>query len=161
MTSIQIAKSRIRSRSQIRGTRFFLRFNKAFSFWSHTCISAFDHNSLCAVPYARHHLHIPIAYDSEIFKKCRWFIPIDPLLVCLFVYFFGTTVLMGPRSPWGYYISHNWTHNHPIGFLWTSDKLIAETSTWQNTIFTTDRYPCPWWDSNPRSKQANGRRPTP
>jgi len=44
-----------------------------------------------------------------------------------------------------------------VGPLWTSDQLIAETSTWQHT---TDKHPCPWWDSKPQSQQASGRRPT-
>jgi len=44
--------------------------------------------------------------------------------------------------------------------LWTSDQLVAETSTWHTTI-TTDKHPCPPLDSNPRSQQANGRRPMP
>ena len=30
-----------------------------------------------------------------------------------------------------------------IGLLWTSDQLVAETSTWQHTTLTTDRHPCP------------------
>ena len=29
------------------------------------------------------------------------------------------------------------------------------------TTLTTDKHPCPRWDSNPRSQQASGRRPTP
>ena len=33
--------------------------------------------------------------------------------------------------------------------LWTSDQPVANT------------HPCPRWDSNPRSQQASGRRPTP
>jgi hypothetical protein len=82
MTSVQITKSRIRSWSQIRGTRFLLRFHKTFSFWSHTCISAYDRNSSCAVPYAREHLHVPIPYYSRNLKMWRWFIPIDPSYVC-------------------------------------------------------------------------------
>ena len=41
----------------------------------------------------------------------------------------------------------------------TSDQLVAETSTWQHTALTTDKYPCPRWDSNPRSQQACGHRP--
>ena len=43
------------------------------------------------------------------------------------------------------------THNdtaHSVGLLWTSDQLVAETSTWQNTTLTTDKYPCPRWDLN-------------
>ena len=33
--------------------------------------------------------------------------------------------------------------------------------TWQHTTLTTDRHPCPRWDSKPQSQQASGRRPTP
>jgi hypothetical protein len=48
-----------------------------------------------------------------------------------------------------------------VGLLWTSDHLVAETSTWQqHTTLTRNRHPCPRWDSNPQSQQANGRRPT-
>ena len=32
--------------------------------------------------------------------------------------------------------------------------------TTQSTL-TTDKHPCPRWDSNPQSQQASGRRPTP
>jgi hypothetical protein len=54
------------------------------------------------------------------------------------------------------------THNdapQSVGLLWTSDQLVAETSTWQHTTLTTNKYPCPWWDSNPLSQQVSGRRP--
>ena len=30
-----------------------------------------------------------------------------------------------------------------------------------HTTLTTDKHPCPRWDSNPRSQQASGHRPTP
>jgi len=56
------------------------------------------------------------------------------------------------------------THNDAplsVGLLWTSDKSVAETSTWQHTTLTTDKRPCPRWDSNPQSQQASGRRPMP
>ena len=56
--------------------------------------------------------------------------------------------------------SHSTTHPHSVGLLWTSDQLVAETSTWQHTAFS-DRYPCPRWDSSPQSQQASGRSPTP
>ena len=55
------------------------------------------------------------------------------------------------------------THNdapQSVGLLWTSGHSVVETSTWQHTILTTDRHPCPRWDSNPPSQQASGRRPT-
>jgi len=43
------------------------------------------------------------------------------------------------------------THNdapESVGLLWTSDRLVAETSTWQHTTLTTDKYLCPRRDSN-------------
>jgi len=54
----------------------------------------------------------------------------------------GTATQRGswPHS-WGFYITHN---NAPqsVGLLWTSDQLVAETSTWQHTTLTTDKHPC-------------------
>jgi len=50
---------------------------------------------------------------------------------------------------------------HSVGLPWTSDQSVAENSTWQHTTLTTDKHPCPLWDSNPQSQQASGRRPTP
>ena len=44
-----------------------------------------------------------------------------------------------------------------IGLLWTSDQLVAETSTWRHTTLATDKYPCPRWDSNPQFQQVSGR----
>ena len=53
------------------------------------------------------------------------------------------------------------TTQQSVGLLQTSDQLVAETSTQQHMILTTDRHPCPRWDSNPQPQQASGRRPTP
>jgi len=56
------------------------------------------------------------------------------------------------------------THNdapQSVGLLWTNDQPGAETSTWQQTTLATDKHPCPRWNSNPQSRQASGRRPTP
>jgi len=61
---------------------------------------------------------------------------------------------------WGFYITHS-DVPQLVGFLWTSDQLVAETSTWQHTTLTIDRHPCPRSDSNPQSQQASSRRPTP
>jgi hypothetical protein len=35
------------------------------------------------------------------------------------------------------------TKRQSVGLLWTSDQLVAETSTWQHTAHTTDKHPCP------------------
>ena len=45
-------------------------------------------------------------------------------------------------------ISHTTTHHSRIGPLWTSDQLVAETSTTQNITLTTDRHLRRRWDSN-------------
>jgi hypothetical protein len=52
---------------------------------------------------------------------------------------------------WWFQFTHN-DAAHSVGLLWTSDELVAETFTWQHTTLTTDKYPCPRWDSNPRSQ---------
>jgi hypothetical protein len=57
--------------------------------------------------------------------------------------------------------THTHTHTYSVRLLWTKDRAFAGTSTWQHTIFTRDRHPCPWRDSNPQYQQASGRRPTP
>jgi hypothetical protein len=36
-----------------------------------------------------------------------------------------------------------------VGLLWTSDQLVAETSTWQHTTHRIDKHPCPRWNSKP------------
>jgi len=73
----------------------------------------------------------------------------------------GAAAQRGPWSPhsWGFLIAH-YDASQSVRLLWTSDQLVAETSTWQHTI-ATDNHSCPRWDSNPRSQQVSGRRPTP
>jgi len=77
------------------------------------------------------------------------------LFVCLFGLFvcFGATAPSGPGPPHarGFYITHN-DAPQSVGLLWTSDQLVAETSTWQHTTLTTDKHPCPLWDSNSQSQ---------
>jgi hypothetical protein len=66
--------------------------------------------------------------------------------------------LWPPRSG-SFLITHN-EAPQSVGLFWTSDQPVAETSTWQHTTNTTDKHPCLWWHSNPRSQQARSRRPT-
>jgi len=47
----------------------------------------------------------------------------------------------------------HWDTPHSAGLLWTSDHPDAETSTWQHTTLTRNRYPCPRQDSNPQLQQ--------
>ena len=42
--------------------------------------------------------------------------------------------------------THTHTHTqtpHSVRLLWTSNELVAQTSTSQHTILTTERHPCP------------------
>ena len=81
---------------------------------------------------------------------------------CLFTLLPGAAAKRGPWPPhsWGFLITHN-DASLSVGLLWTSDQLVADTSTWQHTTLTTDKHPCPQWDSSPRSQQASSRSPTP
>jgi len=85
--------------------------------------------------------------------------------LCLHIGYFFPPVALRHNAGQGLLIlevsrPHTTTHHMSVGLLWTSDHLVAETSTWQHTTLTTDKPPCPWWDSNPRSQQASDRRPT-
>jgi len=76
---------------------------------------------------------------------------------------FSCLVVQHPAVGRGLLIHDVFTsHDTPqsVELLWKSDQLVAETSTWQHTTLTTDKHPCPRWDSNLRSQQASGRRPT-
>ena len=67
----------------------------------------------------------------------------------------GQGLLIIEASP-----SHSHTQ-HSVGRLWASDQLDVQASTSQEITFTGDRYPGPRQDSNPRSQQTSGRKPTP
>jgi len=87
-------------------------------------------------------------------KFCSWYS--IGLFVCLFW-------ARHPPPQWARASSFTRFLDHApqsVGLLWTSDQLVAETSTWQNTTLTTEEHQCPRWDSNPQSQQASGSRPT-
>jgi len=46
---------------------------------------------------------------------------------------------------------------HSVGFLWTRDRQITRTHTWQNTTVTRDRHSCSQRNSNPQSQQKSCR----
>jgi len=48
---------------------------------------------------------------------------------------------------------------HSARLLWASDRLNAQTSTWQHTTITRDGASCSQQDSKPQSHKANDRRP--
>ena len=54
-------------------------------------------------------------------------------------FFCGAATQRGswPLHSWGFQITHN-DAPQSVGLLWTSDQLVAETSTWQHTTLTTN-----------------------
>ena len=71
-------------------------------------------------------------------SRRRWVDNIRKNPKCFF--FHGATASSGP-SPLHHHTQ--WDTPHSVGFLWMSDWLIAETSTWQHATLTTDRHPYP------------------
>ena len=59
-----------------------------------------------------------------------------------------------------FYVAHN-DAPQSVGILWTSDQLVAQTSTWQHTRLTRDKHPYLRGDPNPQYQQAYGRRHMP
>ena len=70
--------------------------------------------------------------------------------MCQDLFVFGATAPpppsgAGPPHSRGFQITHN-DVPQSVGLLWTSDQLVAETSTWQHATLTTDKHPCSRWD---------------
>jgi hypothetical protein len=63
--------------------------------------------------------------------------------------------------PYGVWRSNSLDTPHSIKLLWSSDQPDAETSTWQDTTFTRDKFPCCRPDSKLHSQQASDCRSTP
>ena len=72
-------------------------------------------------------------------------------LLMSYIYIYGAPVLVVSRS-------HTTTHHSRKD---SSGRVIrsSQRPLPDNTWLTTDKYPCPRWDSNPRSKQVSGLRP--
>ena len=66
---------------------------------------------------------------------------VSPVYISPQNYFFscGAAAQRGPWPPhaWGFWITHN-DAPQSAGLLWTSDQLVAETSTWQHKTLTTN-----------------------
>ena len=82
-------------------------------------------------------------------------VSIQKYMISVTLFVFGATAPRGPGPPHsrGFKITHN-DASQSVGLLWKNDRPVAETSTWQHTTLTTDRPPCPQWDSNPQSQRG-------
>jgi hypothetical protein len=113
------------------------------STWQHTTLTRDRHP--CSPGIRTHNTSKRAAADPHLRPRGHWDRPI---------FFFQWL-----DSPLGAYTasfceasrSHFLDTPHSVGLLWTSDQLVAETSTWQHTTLTRDRHPCPRWNSNPQS----------
>ena len=97
---------------------------------------------------------VPCILESHFLRESKcWNRKTHCRITCEFV--LGATAPSGPGPPHsrGSWITHN-DAPQSVGILWTSDQLVAETSTWQHTKHSQQ-------DSNPQSQQASGCRPTP
>ena len=92
----------------------------------------------------------PFLVTKKWKKRC---LTLRRLMSYIYIYIY---IYIWSTHSWCFSITHN-DAPQSVGLLWTSDQLVAETSTWQHTTLTTDKYSCPRWDSNPRSWQASGR----
>ena len=64
----------------------------------------------------------------------------------------------GPLHYWGFIITlRHTTLNRPLLDEWS--VWCTDCITWHKQYSHWDRHPCPWWDSNPQSQLARGRRP--
>ena len=59
----------------------------------------------------------------------------------LWLYFHSPVVCFSLLVFRGFLIIHN-DAPQSVVLLWTSDKSVSETSTWQHTTLTTDKHPC-------------------
>jgi len=68
------------------------------------------------------------------------------------LFVFGATAPIGPGPPHsrGFYI----THDAPVGRNPLDEWSACRRDLWQHTTITTDRHPCPRWDSNPHSQHT-------
>jgi len=83
------------------------------------------------------------------------------MMMMMIIIIIGSTALGGLWPPLrGFYITPN-DASQSVELLWTSGQPAAANSTRQHTTLTTDKHPCPRWDSKPQSQQTSGRRPTP
>jgi hypothetical protein len=107
-----------------------------------------------------------LAWERNINNKTRnlffrWPLNIFSLIFSIFAYFFSVAQQL-PVGQDLYRASRSqWDTPHLVRLLWTSDRHVAEISTWQHTTLTRVSHLCCGRDSNPQSQQASGRRPTP
>ena len=90
---------------------------------------------ICIAPFFPFWVFVVITISCLLFLPQRgWKLHNDELHYAFCLFGFGATAPSGPWPPLsrGFYITHN-DAPQSVGLLWTSDRFVAETSTWQHT----------------------------
>jgi hypothetical protein len=87
-------------------------------------------------------------FKHRVSLKCAFYLHVS--FLCLFI--------LAQQSPVGQdFLIHEVSRSNdapqPVGLLWMSDQLLAETSTRQNTTLTRDKHSCFRLESNPQSQR--------
>jgi hypothetical protein len=82
------------------------------------------------------------------------------IAVIIIFFYHDATALVGQGL---FIVEDSWSHSdtpHSVGLPWTSDRPIADTSTWQHTTLKRDKHPCPGGirTHNPSNRAAADRR---
>ena len=85
---------------------------------------------------------------------------LSSLQLRVFVYFWRVGPHCATTFSFMRFLYHTQRHT-TVGRPPLEEWSARRRDVWQHTTLTTDKHPCPWWDSNPQSQQASGRRPTP
>ena len=90
----------------------------------------------------------------------RWQLRVLPSLANMFCFFvFGSDSPQWARASSFMRFLDNTQRRTTVGRS-PLDEWSARRRVLYLTTFTTDKHPCPRWNSNPQSQQANGRRLT-
>jgi len=108
------------------------------------CIYTFGPSCICVMHIVKTSCHVCAgqwqllldAMNSE--KRVKYCLP--------FILYFPIWLLLPAhcRCRWlllhliTFYDTHTHTYAHSVGLLWTSDRFLAQTFTWQHTTLTTD-----------------------
>ena len=88
-------------------------------------------------------MHAPLLVQFLVISSTKFSVQLQCCVSCrrnfrrmasVTSFFYGAAAQRGlwPSHSWGFKITHN-DAPHSVGFLWSGDQLVADTSTWHNT----------------------------
>ena len=132
-------------------TGFFVVFMHFFSsFLQNNFYKLYSHSLSTNLASSSYKIRKP-----EFITFCYW-------TSCLFVCFWRDSPQWARASSLSKFLDHIQRRTTVSGTPldeWSARRRDLYLAT--HTVLTTNKRPCPRWDSNPQSQQASGRRPTP